>query len=71
MKVRSRTFTYVIKKAEEGGYVAKCIELPQVHTEAETLREVRKNMREALNLALGYLEDKAKREKGRIVEITV
>ena len=71
MKIRGRTFTYVTRNAAEGGYVARCIELPQVHTEGETLREVRKNMREALNLALDYLEDKAKKEKGDIVEITV
>jgi predicted RNase H-like HicB family nuclease len=71
MKIRGRAFTYVVKKAEEGGYTAKCIELPQVHTEGETLKEVRKNMQDALNLAMEYLEEKAKKEKGKIVEITI
>ncbi len=71
MKVKGQTFTFVVKKAEEGGYVAKCVELPQVHTEGETLKEVRQNMREALNLALEHLKDRARKEKGKLIEITV
>jgi len=45
--------------------------LPQVHTEGETLKEVRRNMTDSLNLALDYLKEKAKGEKGQVVEITV
>ena len=71
MKIRRRTFTYVVKKAEEGGYTARCIELPQVHTEGETLKELKKNVRDALNLALDYLKEKAKKEKREVVEITI
>lgn len=71
MRVKGRTFTYVINKAEEGGYTAHCIELPQVHTEGETLAETKKNMRDALNLAMEHLREKAKKEKGEILEITV
>jgi len=62
MKVKARTFTFVVKEAEEGGYIAKCIELPQVHTEGDTMTEVKKNMRDALSLALDYLS-KRRREK--------
>jgi predicted RNase H-like HicB family nuclease len=71
MKVEGVTYTYVVNRAEEGGYVAKCIELPQVHTEGKTLAEVKKNMRDALTLAVGYLRDKAKQEKGEVLEITI
>jgi len=71
VKIRGRTFTYVVKKAEEGGYTARCIELPQVHTEGETLKELKKNVRDALNLALDYLKEKAEKEKGQLVEITI
>jgi predicted RNase H-like HicB family nuclease len=71
MKVKGQTFTFVVKKAEEGGYVAKCVELPQVHTEGETLKEVRQNMRDALNLALEHLKERARKEKGKLIEITV
>lgn len=58
MKVKGQTFTFVVKKADEGGYVAKCVELPQVHTEGETLSEVKQNMRDALSLTLDYLKEK-------------
>ena len=71
MKVKGRTYSYTVTKAEEGGYVARCIELPQVHTEGETLVEVKKNMRDALSLAVSYLKERAKREKGRVMEITI
>jgi predicted RNase H-like HicB family nuclease len=71
MSVKGRTYTYVVNKAEEGGYVAKCIELPQVHTEGETLAEVKKNMRDALTLAVDYLRERAKKEKGDVLEITI
>jgi predicted RNase H-like HicB family nuclease len=63
MKVKGRAYSYTVTKADEGGYVARCIELPQVHTEGETLTEVRKNMRDALSLAMNYLKERAKREK--------
>ena len=71
MKVKGRTYSYTVTEAEDGGYLAKCIELPQVHTEGETLAEVRKNMRDALSLAVSYLKDKAKKEKGQVLEITI
>ena len=71
MKVKGRTYSYTVVEAEEGGYLAKCIELPQVHTEGETLAEVRKNMRDALSLAVNYLRERAKKEKGQVLEITI
>jgi predicted RNase H-like HicB family nuclease len=71
MNVKGRIYTYVVNKAEEGGYIAKCIELPQVHTEGETLDEVKRNMREALTLAVDYLRERAKKEKGEVLEITI
>ena len=71
MRIKGKTFTYVIKDAEEGGYTAHCVELPQVHTEGDTMAEVKKNMRDALNLTMDYLREKARKEKGEILEITV
>ncbi len=71
MKVKGRTYSYVVSKAEEGGYVARCIELPQVHTEGETLVEAKKNMRDALTVAVDYLRERAKKERGEVLEITI
>jgi predicted RNase H-like HicB family nuclease len=71
MNAKGRTYTYVVNNAEEGGYTAKCMELPHVHTEGETLAEVKKNMRDALTLAIDYIREKASREKGEVLEITI
>jgi len=71
MKVKGVTYTYSVTRAEEGGYVARCIELPQVHTEGESLAEVKENMRDALTLTVEYLRERAKRAKGEILEITI
>jgi len=49
-----RTFTVVIEKDPEGGYVGSVAELPGCHTQGETLRELRANVKEAIAL---YLED--------------
>ena len=70
LRIKGRTFTYAINKAEEGGYTASCIELPQVHTEGETLAETKKNMRDALNLTMDYLREKAKKEGGRLTKVS-
>jgi hypothetical protein len=42
INVKGRTCTYVVNEAEDGGYVAKCMELPQDDAEGETLVEVKK-----------------------------
>lgn len=47
-------YHFKIHKAKEGGFWAQCIELPGCLTEAETLKDLKTNMKEALNL---YLEE--------------
>ncbi len=42
----------VVYAAEEGGYWAKVPSLPGVYTQAETLDELRTNLREAVELYL-------------------
>jgi predicted RNase H-like HicB family nuclease len=59
MKVKGAPYTYSVTKAEDGGYVARCIELPQVHTEEETLAEVKKSMRDALTLTVDYFHGRS------------
>lgn len=53
IKEKILTFTVMYKEAPEGGYVAFVSSLPGCHTQGETLEEVRKNVREAIEL---YLE---------------
>jgi predicted RNase H-like HicB family nuclease len=46
-------FTIILRKEEEGGYSAQCLELPGCISEGETRKEALKNIREAIK---GYLE---------------
>ena len=64
----------VIKKdILDGGYIASCPAIPGCHTQGETLTEVRRNIREAINLCLEVLNDKVsvKKSTERIIEVAV
>ena len=52
MKSLQRTIKAIVRRGEESGYVAECIEISVV-TQGETLNEVTRNLREAAAL---YLE---------------
>jgi predicted RNase H-like HicB family nuclease len=54
-----REFTVLIKQDEDGIYVASVPELPGCHTQAETLDELNRRIKEAIEL---YFEVEA--EKG-------
>lgn len=56
-------FTILLEPAEEGGVIAKCIELPVV-TQGETKEEALTNVKEAIE---GYLEVKATRLEGKAI----
>jgi len=55
-----KKFTVVIEQYEDGIYVASVPELPGCHTQAETLDELNRRIKEAIEL---YLEVKAEEEK--------
>jgi predicted RNase H-like HicB family nuclease len=66
----TRIFTVVLEAAEEGGFVAKCLELP-VASQGEAREETLANIKEAIE---GYLEVKAElfhRVKGEKVQVVV
>jgi len=72
LKLRDRRFTAILEPAEEGGYIAKCVELP-VATEGETKAEAVRNVKDAVE---GYLEARAEllgksKVKKQLVEIAV
>jgi predicted RNase H-like HicB family nuclease len=64
-------FTVYLEKAEEGGYIVKCLEAP-VASQGETEKEALKNIKEAIE---AYLEVKAeilsKEAKGEKVKVYV
>jgi predicted RNase H-like HicB family nuclease len=52
MKAGGRTFTVAVEKGEDGYYVGSVVELPGCHTQAKTLKELDKRVREAIELNL-------------------
>ncbi len=72
MKPQVRKFSALLESAGEGGYIAKCLELP-VTTEGESKAEAIRNVREAVE---GYLEVRAEilgksKSRKQLVEIAV
>jgi len=52
MLTKGRTFTVAIEKGEDGYFVASVVELPGCHTQAKTLRELDRRVKEAIEVNL-------------------
>jgi len=50
MKAKGQPFTVAIERGEDGYYVASVLELPGCHTQAKTLRELHRRVKEAIEL---------------------
>jgi predicted RNase H-like HicB family nuclease len=50
-QVLQRTIKAVIRPGEQSGFVAECVDIPVI-TQGRTLDEVRRNLREAVELHL-------------------
>ena len=57
--MEKKEFTVLIEKDEDGYYVGEVIELPGCFTQAKTLEELMKRIKEAISL---YLEEMGKVE---------
>ena len=68
-----RRFTVVLQAEEIGGYSVQCVELPQAISQGETKEEALANIREAIELVLEHLAQKAKTQKTKaeFVEVAV
>lgn len=51
----ARRYTVIFEREEEGGYHVFCPALPGCHTQAESLEEGTKNIREAIQLYIDSL----------------
>ena len=54
--MRSRKFTIIVPESQEGGYSGQCLELPEAISEGETLKALKDNMTEAIQLSLESIE---------------
>lgn len=68
-----RRFTVLLGEEDVGGYSVQCVELPQAISQGESKEDALTNIREALELVLVHLEEKAKAQKGKVefVEVAV
>ena len=60
---------YIEKDAETGLYVAVVPGIPGAHTQAETLDELQKNLKEVVELCLEEMDPKAKEQIPEFVGI--
>ena len=58
-----KMFTTVVERDEDGYYVGSVVELPGCHTQAKSLDELTKRIKEAIELYLG-----SEKEIGREIE---
>ena len=59
-----KTFTAIIEKDEETSlYAAQCLEIPQAISQGKTEDEALKNIKEAIELALEYLNERTTKGK--------
>jgi predicted RNase H-like HicB family nuclease len=63
-------YTVVLEVAEEGGYTARCLELPAAISEGDTKEEALSNIREAIELVLEVTREQAGM-LGEIVKVDV
>ena len=62
----------IVHKAEEGGYWAEVPAIPGCATQGDTLEELRKNVREAIEGCLSVQVQKPKKtSKDRVIEIAI
>ena len=57
-----RTFTVIIEKDKEGYFVGEVVELPGCHTQAKSLDELMKRIKEAIELYLDVQGEALERE---------
>jgi len=65
-----RRFTIRIEEAPEGGYTGQGMELPGAISEGNTIEELKTNMTEAIELVLESLEERAKKDRKLVIEIS-
>ena len=63
-------YTIVLEIAEEGGYSARCLELPAVISEGDSKEEALGNIKEAIELVLEVTEEQS-RVLGEINKVDV
>lgn len=68
----NRTFTIRLKKDPDSGrYAVQCVELPEAISQGKTENEALTNIKEAIELVLEEHEAEARKQGGRLTQISV
>ena len=62
-------FTILLEKQREGGYTARCMEVPGAISQGETKKDAVKNVKEALELVLEVIKEEAKSKEAVSVNV--
>ncbi|ABE52352.1 type II toxin-antitoxin system HicB family antitoxin [Methanococcoides burtonii] len=63
-------YTIALEAAEEGGFTARCLELPAAISEGDTREEALENIKEAIELVLEVTQEQA-RILGEVAKVDV
>jgi predicted RNase H-like HicB family nuclease len=58
-------YTAIIEKTEDGLNLAHCAEIPNAHTQGQTIEEAQENLKDAIELILDCERELAMRKAGR------
>jgi predicted RNase H-like HicB family nuclease len=58
-------YTAIIEKTEDGWYIAHCAEIPNAHTQGQTIEEVKENLQDAIELILDCEREIAMRKANK------
>ncbi|MDE1831325.1 MAG: type II toxin-antitoxin system HicB family antitoxin [Thaumarchaeota archaeon] len=64
-----RKFTMIVQEEPEGGYTGKCLELRGAISYGRTMDELKKNMKEAIELVLETLNEETQSKRKEIIEV--
>ena len=45
-------YTAIIEQTDDGWYIAHCAEIPNAHTQGQTIEEAQENLKDAIDLIL-------------------
>jgi len=61
----------IVNESPEGGYSGQCLEIAGAISEGETIEELLKNMREAIDLVQESILERAKANNERIIDLPI
>ncbi|MGB8937030.1 MAG: type II toxin-antitoxin system HicB family antitoxin [Candidatus Nitrosopolaris sp.] len=64
-------YTIVFTEEMEGGFSARCLELPGAISQGETLEELKVNITDAIQLMLASIYEEAHEKKKMEIEVSV